>query len=310
LNWLFATLDPRSYEVLLTTMVKKERTGGWLTPRLAALMGTDRDAAAAADLGELIRATAARLDELISEKRKLIVAVDAAHLAETPDALGEIVAFLNLSSLAGTCLSFVLCGETPLLDAVAGAAPLAARAAFTLNLPRLGLADTESYLAHRTRIAGIPSPFEPGAVSLIHDRSRGVLAAINGYAETCLIEAALKGTGNVTLDVAREAARHLGGPSLPHPSQLPGQPAGRGPGERVPGERAQAERSSTPPPPAPGMPLKNPFTTHVPGLDADPPAAAAPAKASGDAPAPPPAPKEAAIKLTALFKAEPRRQKS
>lgn len=209
LRWLHQNLSQDTHDVLLTAMVQRETRGGWLTPRLAELLGVPTASLPTQDLGQSIREVASRLDELVAEKRKLIVAVDAAHLASTPEALSEVAALLNLQALAGTCLSFVLVGDPALGVVLEHATDLSAKLAFNLTLPKLSLDETTAYVGHRLRQAGMASPFEPEVLALIHQRSRGIMAGMNAFAENCLVEAFQRGVRGVTLEIARAAAKHL-----------------------------------------------------------------------------------------------------
>jgi len=203
LKWLYDNVPPESHEMLLCSMVRRETEAGWLTPLVASLMGRGNDGEEPADLPELIRWAAGRMDELIAEKRKLIVAIDAAHLAATPAALDEVVAFLNLQSLAGTCLSFVLCGDQALSTTIEATPELAAKVALHVALPLLSRRGCEEYLMHRMAAAGLAVPFEAEALDLLAEHSRGVMTQLNGLAENALIEAARE-------QVRRISARMVG----------------------------------------------------------------------------------------------------
>lgn len=269
-RWFYECIPQDAHDVQLMSLVQRETDSGWLSPRLAELMGIRLPETT--DSGQLLVHIASRLDDLIVEGRRLIVVIDAAHLASTPDALGEIAALLNVQALATPCLSFVLVGDTTLLETLERAVDLKAKVAFAVTLPRLTVEETQAYLAHRAATLGIPSPFELDAVAMIHARSQGVLAAIDAYAENCLVEAFEGGQRQITAEVAARAARHLT------------------PGARDQEVLTHATPAALAPATAPSGPLARPKTGS--------PAAAAEA-----------APENVAIKLSSLFKSEPGRQK-
>lgn len=208
LRWLFKALPTDAHEVLLTTLVRRENGPGWLTPRLAELMGVK---VLGLSLDNVIRATAARMDELIEEKRSLVVAVDAAHLAQEPAALEEIAAFLNLQAFAGRCLTFVLAGTDALLDTLAATPELSGKLALHAHLAPLTRDETAAYIAHRLAAAGVTAAFEDQAVDFLHLKTRGVMAAIDVAADNCLTEAFQKSLRRIGPDIVKLAAASLAG---------------------------------------------------------------------------------------------------
>lgn len=205
-RWLYDQIEASTHEVLLTAMVHRETAEGWLTPRIAQLMGVRVEGTPA----QLIRATAARLDELIAEHRRLLVMIDAAHCATTAAAWDELVSLLNLQSHASPCLSFVLIGEPSLKDVIDHSPSLATKLAFAMALPRLTREETAAYLEHRMQQAGLAIAIDPEALDLIHARSRGVIAQINSLAENCFVEACQRQGRRITAAVAQVAGSHLG----------------------------------------------------------------------------------------------------
>ena len=206
LRWLGQNLPTLTHEYLIATLVKREHGPGWLTPRLAELMGVK---GAGLPLDQLLRATAARFDELIAEKRSLVVAIDAAHLLQSAAALEELAAFLNLQAFAGRCLTFVLCGGDPVLDTLAAAPELAGKLALHTHLSPLTRDETAAYIEHRLKVAGVSAAFEDQAIDVIHLRTRGVLAAVDVAADNCLTEAYQKNLRRIGADMAKLAAASL-----------------------------------------------------------------------------------------------------
>lgn len=212
LKWIFHHLEPAKYDVVLTALVHKERQAGWLAPRLAELFGVNSQDIAGATAGELIRQVARHLDEILVENRRLVVVVDAAHFAEAPPAFDEIITLFNLQALAGakSCLTFVLCGGDALLKIIDQTPELAARLAYHAALPRLTRDETAAYLHNRLQAGGISDVFDDGAIDFIHMKARGIFAAINTCADSCLMEAYQQGLRHVRLETAQAATGYLG----------------------------------------------------------------------------------------------------
>ena len=212
LKWLYATLAVAKYEVLLTTLVREESAMGWLTPRLAEFMGVALQGVAPGnDLTPAMRRTAASFDELMTEERRLLVAIDAAHRLSSPEACGEISAYLNLQALAGSCVTFLLAGDRRLKHLIHGVPELDTRVAFSLEITPFSRQDTGDYIAHRLRMADVAATFSGDAVDLIQDISVGVAAAIDNLAEACLMEAAFTDLRRITRDTVQTAAAQIYG---------------------------------------------------------------------------------------------------
>lgn len=218
LRWLHRMLDQETHEVLLTTLVKRETEAGWLTPRLAELFGVE--GRAALDRSALIRATAAQLEELKQENRKLVVLIDAAHLAEGPGAFDELSSLLNLTAIAELPLTFVLAGAESIDPLLERAPELATRLALRAEITRLTREETAEYVAHRSQIAGLVSPFAEAALDFVHMKARGVPAALNVICDLCLIEAAMREQRTVTAEVVKAGAS-LSTPPRPAPEPRP-----------------------------------------------------------------------------------------
>ena len=308
LRWLAQELSTDTHDVLLTTLVGRQLAAGWLTPRLAAYLGEGR-AAAEMSNDQLIRATATRLGDLVDEKRRLVMIIDAAHLVEVPAAFDEIAAFLNLGALAGPCLTFVLAGTESLVEVLAAAPDLAGKLAVNTALAPLSRDEVAAYLTHRLKVAAAEATFDEGAVDLLHEASRGIFGALDVIAENCLVEAFQKNLRRVTPELVRLAAPGLtgstasSGPTLTVPAtNEPAQPRdeifGRSPVSlsqrpgRDPLLHEALQAAAPPKQPAP----KAPRSAVKKGPDAK---SSAPVSSSADAAK---AAESASIKLSSLFK--------
>ena len=224
LRWLAAELPTSTHDLLTLSLVRDEHEPGWLAPRLAAALGApphNQDPHLAIDF------VGKRLDDLIEQKRQLIVAIDSAHLVRTRVGLQEVLAILNIQTLSERCVSFVISGEPTLMNALAETPGLTGKIALHVHLAPLSFEETRDYLAHRLRLAGVRNPFEDEAIRIIYERSQGVMLSTDIFAEHCLIEAAAQGSPKINSAVALGAERHL--PKSLLQNREPAMPLGEAP---------------------------------------------------------------------------------
>jgi general secretion pathway protein A len=209
LRWLADTLPITTHEMVTLSLVQEEHDSGWLAPRLADVLGVHQEATAFhGKLGEVTK----RMDELADSGKRILLAIDSAHLIRSAEALSEILALLNIQSLSTSCMTFLLTGEPDILGTLLKVPGLLGKITLHVRLDPLTLAQTQSYLEHRLRVAGLQCPFAPEAIEAIQLRSQGIMAGIDIYAEHCLIEGHRKNNRQITLEIAQSAAQHLAQP--------------------------------------------------------------------------------------------------
>ncbi len=218
LKWLNAQFPVAQYDTLLTTMISPEPQAGWLARRLSEFFGTRGKPS---DNEHLLGDVVSRLDELIEEKRRLVVFVDAAHMAESAEAWQELASLMSLQALAEPCISFVLCGEPRLLQLFTSSESLTTHISFALEVPTLSEAETGAYIHYRLELANITAELPSDALRTLFDESRGVIARINMLAENCLIECSLRESRVITRDIVAAAKRYIAG-KPPHVSSATG----------------------------------------------------------------------------------------
>ena len=293
LKWIHGNMPVSTHETLLTTMISAEKTSGWLTPRLGEFFGVPLPVAAG---DNQLRSVVAQFDELIDEKRNLVVIIDAAHLGETSAAWQEVTGLMSLQALAGACVSFVLCGEPFIRELFATTPELATAMSFAIEILPLTAESTSSYITHRLRIAEINAEFTPESTALIFATTKGIIAKINALAENCLMECCHLGTRVVTPEIVHAASRYIGG------KQPSSNPILVGPGTLTTPLTAIYKPT---PPKSSAQP-----STQSPEAVGDHPQAQQPAVTPKDAaPADPPAQEAAGIKLASLFKSEATRRR-
>jgi energy-coupling factor transporter ATP-binding protein EcfA2 len=294
LKWIHGNMPVSTHETLLTTMISSEKTPGWLTPRLGEFFGVPLPVAAG---DNQLRSVVAQFDELIDEKRNLVVMIDAAHLGETTAAWQEVTGLMSLQALAGACVSFVLCGEPFIRELFATTPELATAMSFAIEIPPLTAESTSSYITHRLRLADITAEFTPESTALIFATTRGIIAKINALAENCLMECCHLGTRVVTPEIVGAVSRYIGG------KQPSSNPILVGPGSLT--TPLTAIYKPTPPKSSTQPGTQSPLTASDDQTQAQQAAVTQKDAASVD----PPAQDAAGIKLASLFKSEATRRR-
>jgi general secretion pathway protein A len=275
LRHLYETLPTARFDAVLVALVKPETAPGWLAPRLAAYLGVDPAIVRGGDLGSLVTAVAARLDELVAARKSLVVLVDAAQRLVAPEAFGELAAFLSFKELAAPCLSVVLAGDAALTATLEATPEIATRLAYTVTLAPLSRAALSPYLDLWLRASGLPSPFTSDALDALHRLTRGVPALVNPLAENALFEAFKRRQRQVEDADVVSASLHVAAGLLARPggAAAPARAARGEPEAGAPTRAAEAAKAAAPAPkravpraapeakapeaPAPGPPKKN-----------------------------------------------------
>lgn len=189
-RWLYETLPLNNHEAVMVSLIGREIQGGWLIPKIAKFMGVG---AINGNMSDLLSLTLEKLEELIQERRSLTVIVDAAEKIMTPEAFGEIEALLNLQSLCGRCMTFILVGNKTTLAQMQGSESLAAQLSYNAEVSPLSRKEAKEYVATRMQQAGsqITVQIADDAVDAAYSLTKGVIARLNSLMENCLVEAAI-----------------------------------------------------------------------------------------------------------------------
>ncbi len=150
-----------------------------------------------------------RLLALAASGLRTVVIVDEAH--RLPDATLEAIRLLtNLETEKSKLLQVVLFGQ-PELDrrlARVHMRQLRQRIGFSATLAPLDAAQTATYLAHRTTVAGnLDGVFSGGASDLVHRASRGTPRLVNVLAHKTLMAGYGEGVSRVDRTHVRRAIR-------------------------------------------------------------------------------------------------------
>jgi type II secretory pathway predicted ATPase ExeA len=154
------------------------------------------------------------LEELLRQRRRegegTVLVVDEAQALPT-ELLEEIRLLANIESDAEKLLSVIIAGQPELAQRLneEGARQMKQRIALRCSLRPLTAPETIAYLAGRIRAAGGSGAqvFTREAVSLIHQRSRGIPRTISVIADNALLTGFACQQRPVTSDTVREVCR-------------------------------------------------------------------------------------------------------
>ncbi|MHB1543167.1 MAG: ExeA family protein [Gammaproteobacteria bacterium] len=170
-----------------------------------------------ADLPTLINLINDRLLEIYRQGRRVILIVDEAQ-ALPIETLEQIRLLTNLETRTTKLMQIILVGQ-PELDILLERpelSPLRNRITARFRLGPLRCAETQAYIHHRLKIAGLVTPlFTPAAMRSIHRSSHGLPRTINILCDRALLGAYVKRRRLVTLSLAKQAAHEVGGASIP-----------------------------------------------------------------------------------------------
>ncbi|MBI2795593.1 MAG: AAA family ATPase [Gemmatimonadetes bacterium] len=142
----------------------------------------------------LVQALAAHLKQQHAAGRRPVFVVDEAQLA-TPTLLEEVRLLTNFEDRSDKHVHVVLVGQPELRARIATLPQINQRVGLRAHLVPLELADVETYVAQRLRVAGANGRpiFAAEALAALAARSGGVPRLINNIATQALFVAAARG---------------------------------------------------------------------------------------------------------------------
>lgn len=151
--------------------------------------------------------------------RRTILLIDEAQLLPM-DTLEQIRLLTNLETTTQKLLHIMLVGQPELKEIVGKPElrQLSQRITARFHLHPLSLPETEAYIKHRLKVAGLPegrSPFAYPIIKRIHKLSGGIPRLINVLCERCLLGVYAKQTREVTSDILKSAASEILGDERP-----------------------------------------------------------------------------------------------
>lgn len=150
--------------------------------------------------------------ELVENKKmKVVLVIDEASLLRL-EVFAELHALLQFGQDAKPRLPVILCGQSSLIDKLMYRAsmPLASRVVARSHLEGCDREGMEAYIRHHLHIAGLQTnPYDPAAITAIHQGSGGLFRKANHLARGALIAAAAAKSLTVTAEHVRLAATEI-----------------------------------------------------------------------------------------------------
>lgn len=199
-RWLTQRLPPLHYEALNLILMMPEDRSGWLLHRLAEFFNP------AASSSDCLATVAKGLDELMEEKRRLLLVIDNAHHLMPGEAFNDIHSLLALQGSGTASVGIVLIGHDDLLKRIMSAGMLKNRLALKAKIEPLTAAETRDYLRTTLRQAGLAEDvMTESAMEAIARYSGGIYTVINALADNAFMEAFLSGEKTVDRNAVQAA---------------------------------------------------------------------------------------------------------
>ncbi len=173
-----------------------------------------RGALAGADVAHLMDVLETFLASLLAIKARAIVVIDEAQ-SLSPTLLDELRMLTAFERDGKRLVQIILCGQPMLLNTLKTEPLYALNERITRRVALTPLSDqeVEAYIYHRLAIAGGADRigFEPDALRLIADLSRGLPRRVNVLSDRTLQEGRIDGAARITGTHVKRAARALAG---------------------------------------------------------------------------------------------------
>ncbi|TAM09581.1 MAG: AAA family ATPase [Nevskiaceae bacterium] len=156
------------------------------------------------------------LEQHAAGRRCVLIIDEAQNLA--PEVLEQVRLLTNLETDKEKLLRIMLVGQPELVELLARRElrQLASRITARYHLLPLTEPETREYIAHRLHVAGASAAlFNPAAIHIIHEKSRGVPRHINILCDRSLLGAYAEGLQQVTPAIVRRAATETLGEPIP-----------------------------------------------------------------------------------------------
>jgi general secretion pathway protein A len=176
-----------------------------------------RGALAKADMPQLLDTLEAFLRSLLPLDSYAVLIIDEAQ-SLSPQVLDQVRMLGGYEHEGQRLLQIVLCGQPALTNTLREESIRALNERVTRRnvLMPLPPAEVEAYIRHRLEIAGGTDRvvFQPGAVWMVADLSRGLPRRVNLLCDRALEEGRLANTNDISADLIKKAARAVAGPSV------------------------------------------------------------------------------------------------
>lgn len=206
-HYIYSSLSPLTYEALILSLIKKESSPGWLMPRLADYFGIRIREYETSD--QLTSATIRQLDDLVEEKRKLVIIIDNMEKISSPSALEEIDALLEIQMLTNACISFVLIGNEEMGNVITNSG-INEKIQFKAVVSKLSLEEANDYIMNQLNRSSLKlGTVNSYGVKELYNLSNGVFSKLNAIAENSLMEAYTQNKRTIGSEIVKEAAKFV-----------------------------------------------------------------------------------------------------
>lgn len=201
-------LDEENYEAAMLVVLHSSVTSEWLLRKIAMQFGVKETGDTKVEiLGHLYR----RLLEIHESGKKAVVLIDEAQMLRSKEIMEEFRGLLNMEVPEGKLITLIFFGLPELDDLLGLDEPLKQRIALKCRLTPLDEDITREYIEHRLTVAGSEdNMFQPDAIKLIHDYSRGIPRLINTICDNALLEGFLIKERDINADIIESVAISLG----------------------------------------------------------------------------------------------------
>lgn len=149
------------------------------------------------------------IDQYAKGRRCLLVIDEAQNLSL--EAMEEVRMLSNLSTETDILLQIILAGQPELKQVLSqpNMRQLAQRISVAYHLEALDAAESEGYIRHRLILAGDEQAelFDPSAVTMVHEHSRGIPRMINIICDAALVYAYADDKKRVEGDIVKQVLR-------------------------------------------------------------------------------------------------------
>lgn len=201
-------LDEENYEAAMLVVLHSSVTSEWLLRKIAMQFGVKETGDTKVEiLGHLYR----RLLEIHESGKRAVVLIDEAQMLRSKEIMEEFRGLLNMEVPEGKLITLIFFGLPELDDLLGLDEPLKQRIALKCRLTPLDENITREYIEHRLTVAGSEdNMFQPDAIKLIHDYSRGIPRLINTICDNALLEGFLIKERDINADIIESVAISLG----------------------------------------------------------------------------------------------------
>jgi type II secretory pathway predicted ATPase ExeA len=203
-RWLYHNIDQDRHDVAFFSLLQSEQHSGWLLPKLAQYLGLDP--ATSTNRHVLERLQQSRLHGKI-----LTVIIDDAHKLKDPEALDEILALIQVQSIAANHLNFILIGNSRLSQIVQMTEGCQHRLAFSADMQGLTRNDIIPYLNWRLDQIGLPAKVVGAdAHTYLMTQAPISFAWLESLLEGALMEAFLRDQRVIGAETIQTAVQYFG----------------------------------------------------------------------------------------------------